>query len=108
MSFYNDHQKLLHKVMKELQKRYPEARVFARHVGMFYTRLGTPIKINNKGMADLWGLYNGVHFEIEIKTGRAKQSKDQKKWEKVVKSLGGHYFVVRSVDEVSGLFKGLH
>ena len=36
---------------------------------------------------------------LEIKTGKAVQSKQQKNFEKMIKRLNGYYGVVRSVDE---------
>ena len=103
MNYYKQHQILLKQVLKALQKKYPQGRFFERHVGMFFTKIGAPIKINTKGMADLWGVIEGVHIEIEIKTGKAKQTKFQKNWEKQIKNMGGFYFVIRSVEEIEKL-----
>ncbi len=103
MNFYKEHQFLLKQVKGALQKKYPEMRIFERHVGMFKKLTGGVIKINHKGMADLWALYKGKHYEFEIKTGKAKQTKDQKNWEKVVTGCGSYYYVIRSVDEVLSL-----
>ena len=54
-------------------------------------------------MADVWGLipHNGqlIHIEIEVKTGNAKQSKDQKKWEKFITNLDGIYIVARNLEQ---------
>lgn len=57
-----------------------------------------------KGMADISGLLRvrsglGVRLEIEIKTGSARQEPDQKNFERMVKSLGGFYYVARSVQD---------
>jgi hypothetical protein len=104
-NYYKDHQILLKQCLKALQKKYPLGRFFERHVGMFYRRNGIPIKINQKGMADVWGVVDGVHIEIEFKTGKARQTKEQKSWEKVVKSFGGKYYVIRDVKEIECLFQ---
>jgi hypothetical protein len=53
-----------------------------------------------KGSADITGiLKNGKRIEIEIKTGDASQSKEQKNFAAMIKNFGGHYFVCRSVDD---------
>lgn len=100
MNYYKEHQKLLKQVLKALQKMYPSGRFFQRHVGMFFTANGIPIKINTKGMSDLWGIINGIHIEIEIKTGKARQTEDQKNWESAIKKMGSHYFVIRSIKDL--------
>lgn len=62
-------------------------------------------------MADLWGLIptpNGlIHIEIEVKTGSARQSKDQKNWEKFINGMGGIYIVARDPIETEKRLKSL-
>jgi hypothetical protein len=100
---YHQHQKRLKEILLGLQKAFPSARFFERHVGLFLTINQTPIRINKPGMADVWGLipHNGqlIHVEIEVKTGNAKQSRDQKKWEKFINNLDGIYIIARSVEQ---------
>jgi len=104
MNRYKQHQKLLENVIISIQKKYPKARLFSRHVGTFrFLRSEGVVKINKKGMADIWGLHNGNHFEIEIKSGEARQTKEQKQWENIVTECGSKYFVIRSVDEIQDL-----
>lgn len=101
--YYKLHQELLEKVKLALQKKFPSALILDRHVGLFITTRGTPVKINKKGMADLWMLYNGIHVEIEIKTGKARQTKEQLQWQKTIESKGSLYLLARSVDDVESL-----
>ena len=104
MSYYADHQKTLQlfklKIQKELKNKI---RIFDRHVGLFYTKSGAPIKINTPGMADLYAILKTnsglIHLEFEIKTGNARQSKFQKKWEKTITELDGLYFVIKNIDK---------
>lgn len=99
---YKNHQNLCNQVLNALQKRFPEGRFFTRHVGMFrFLRSNGIIKINKPGMSDIWGLYKGRHIEIEVKTGKARQTKDQKRWEKAVKEAECEYYLVRSVEDVN-------
>lgn len=103
MNQYHAHQQLVRSFMSGFQKAFPSARIFQRHVGLFFTKNKTPVRINLPGMADLWALipHGGVclHFEFEIKTGAGRQSKEQKSWQAVIESLGASYLVVRDVDE---------
>ena len=99
MSKYAQHQKTLYAFMFALQKEIPEIRIFGRHVGMFYKQDGSPIKINRKGMADLWAIYPLahclIHMEFEVKTKTGKQTENQKKWQRFIESRKGLYLVVR-------------
>ena len=98
--YYAQHQRTVQLFKLELQKILKnKIRIFDRHVGLFYTKNGAPIKINQKGMSDLYAIlktsHGLIHLEFEIKTGNARQSKDQKNWEKIINELNGLYFVVR-------------
>lgn len=99
MSNYKNHQNLIKKFKLEVYEQIPEIRVFDRHVGLFYNKKGTPIRINKPGMADCYALiptkYGLIHAEYEFKTGCAKQTKEQKHWESFIRSLGGIYIIVR-------------
>lgn len=41
----------------------------------------------------------GVFVGLEIKTGNAKQQRNQKLFQSLIEGLGGWYFVVRSVED---------
>lgn len=107
---YRAHQNLLNRIKSETQKEFPEMRFFDRHVGMFYTVNQMPVKINKKGMADVYGLlptkHGLIHIEIEVKSGQARQSKDQKKWQQFIESMGGLYIMARSPSDVIEKIKG--
>lgn len=51
------------------------------------------------GAADLIGTVFGRRVDLEIKTGNARQSKEQRQWQRRIESAGGVCFVVRSVDD---------
>ena len=51
------------------------------------------------GVADLNMLYSGKFYAIELKVGNNNQSKSQIVWQNIVESEGGHYVVIRSLDE---------
>jgi hypothetical protein len=63
-------------------------------------RNGQLIKYGLVGCADITGITNlGIRVEIEVKTGKAKQSDQQVKFERMIKNLNGIYLVARSVEE---------
>ncbi len=101
MSSYKEHQNLIKQFKLMATKELPEARFFDRHVAMLYTKKGRPVKINKKGMADLYGLIfmdsKIYHVEIEAKTGQARQTKEQKTWEKFIGS--NNYYLMRNAEE---------
>lgn len=100
--------------MIKTQKRFSQIRLFQQHVGLFFkhsiineTNLESKSsfmeyaqKIGVKGMSDLYGIIDGRFIAIEVKTGNAKQSKEQRKYEAMVKKMGGIYIIGRSVDQV--------
>lgn len=110
MSKYSKHQKLLKKFIIEAQKEFPQMRFFERHVGLFYTKYGKPVKINKNGMFDLWAIYkttqNAIHFEFEIKHGLSYKSKDQKSWGRFLDSMNVPHFEVRE-NNFKEVFSGI-
>jgi hypothetical protein len=76
------------------------------------------IRIGITGQADVNGILGkkvtllsgqsitlGIRVEIEIKTGNARQSTEQKRWQKMIESLGGIYIVARSEQEAINKLK---
>lgn len=63
-------------------------------------RDGKLIRYGLKGSADITGiLIDGRRLEVEIKTGNAKQMAHQEVFQTVINSMGGVYFVARSVED---------
>ena len=56
------------------------------------------VRFGLKGSPDIIGLYKGLFLGIEVKTGNAKQSKEQKFFQNMVDNLGGIYVVCRETD----------
>ncbi len=105
MDRYKKHQLLLKRVLTALQNEYPDGRFFERHVGLFYTIKKKPVKINKKGMSDIWAMISGSHIEIEIKSGNARQTKDQKKWQKITEETGGLYLLIKEDFDIKKIKK---
>lgn len=53
---------------------------------------------STKGVTDTMIIYKGQVFNIEIKIGRDKQSKDQIKMQESINNAGGIYIIVKSYD----------
>lgn len=91
----------------------PFLRVWKRIVGTFYQVRRDPrgkiteaiaVKIGTPGEPDIDGILTrldgvGVRLGIEIKTGNAKQTEEQKDYQQMIRSRGGIYIVVRSAQE---------
>lgn len=62
---------------------------------------GYPVKfgVANPGGADLIGIWNGRFVAVEIKTPTGRVSPDQIRFAELVRSKGGEYVILRSVDE---------
>ncbi len=60
------------------------------------------IRFGLVGSSDILGIGNrGVFLAIEVKTGKAKQSKEQVAFMNMVAKFGGYYLVARSVEDVT-------
>ena len=83
---------------------------FKRHVGLFATASGGMIRVSEPGQSDIYGWIktkkSTLPFEVEVKTGGAVQSKNQKNWQKICESFNVPHFVVRE-DGVEDLIKEL-
>lgn len=115
MGSYIDHQNLIGKFKIDIQKEIKGIRLFDRHVGKFIlTRFIKDylsgkckfsdwkrylISINFTGMADCYAMmptkFGIMHIEFEFKTGSARQSKEQKTWQKYIENNNGIYMVIR-------------
>lgn len=56
-----------------------------------------------RGLPDIVVVVGGVFFGLEVKRPKTYQSPEQKEFERWVKSHGGKYAVVRSIDDVQAL-----
>lgn len=103
-----DHNILVNQVLIELGK-YPElVRAWRNETGAA-RMMNNPERIIHyglKGSADITGiLNNGKRLEMEVKTGNATQSKQQKLFNKMIDEFNGIYCVVKSTNEAIELIK---
>lgn len=52
------------------------------------------------GVADIVLVYQGRHYEIELKSATGKQSDSQIAWQAALEKAGGQYRLAKSVDDV--------
>lgn len=79
-------------------------KVFRRDVGLFFDRRGNQRRIGTAGEADLqgWQVGTGRAVAIEVKTGKAVRTDDQKKWGAAFEADGGLYIVARYAPGIDG------
>jgi hypothetical protein len=126
----NNHSHLVNSTLLWLGKNCPHIRVWKNPTGQAYSipsvessvnklvagslspfnflRSLARISFGSVGQADITGIISptGQRLEIEIKTGTGRQSEVQKNWENMIKSMGGKYVVVRSLDDLEQLKLG--
>jgi len=100
------HNRLLAEVLIELSKT-GLCRVWRNETGLALNpRTQKPFRYGLKGSSDIIGLLkNGRFLAIEVKTGQAVQSEQQKNFAAMVQKFGGLYFVCRSVTDALNIVK---
>ena len=58
------------------------------------------IRYGKKGSGDVFALYKGRFYSVELKTGRDTLSEDQARWIAEVRQQGGTAVVAYSIDDV--------
>ncbi len=93
-----EHQKLVDAILFEVGS-LPNVRLWPRQVGFDQEK---KIKYGIRGESDLQGIIapQGRMLCIEVKSGKAKLSKDQERWKAMVLRFGGVHIEARSVDQV--------
>lgn len=57
-----------------------------------------------KGIPDIYGVYNGIHFETEVKQPGGQRTAMQEKFEERCKQWNIHYCCVDSIEEFKNWF----
>jgi hypothetical protein len=82
----------------------PHARVWRNDTGLAYTIDRTPFRYGTPGAPDILGiLCTGHLIGFEVKTGKAVQNQDQIRFQCMILTFKGFYFVVRSEFEARAL-----
>jgi len=103
-----EHSVVVNEILVELSKT-GRCTVWKNSTGVAKSE-GRYISFGLKGSSDIIGLLepNGQFLAIEVKTGNAKQSLQQKKFEEMIKRRGGRYAVCRSVADALNLIGKEH
>lgn len=89
------------KVCMDYLATIPRSRFYRRNTGAIasmYKGKRRYIRYGKRGMADLWGIWEGRHVEIEIKRKGEEPNLDQLAWIEDCRSVGSIAFWVDSVD----------
>lgn len=81
----------------------PDAMFWRSNTGAFkgeYKGRRRFIRYGVAGQPDIQGIYRGRYIGLEVKTPKGKQNDNQIEFEGRVKSAGGFYRVVRSIDDL--------
>lgn len=105
LNFHKQHTNLKKVVQKAICKHFHVVQA-STFVGLCvaWDRKATatiPTMSGQAGQPDLYFVLAplGVYVGVEIKTGNAKQSKEQKQWQKIIEGVGGFYFVATSKEQ---------
>lgn len=98
------HQKLVHEILLTLGA-LPHIRIWKNQTGKARSIDGKRIiSFGLKGSADIIGIIKpGKFLAIEVKSGQAKQSKEQIAFAKMVTNMGGVYILARELSDISHL-----
>ena len=102
-SAINPHTKLVEDILLCLS-RSNHIRVWKNNTGVAKVNGGGVVRYGLTGSSDIIGICGGGKFlAIEVKTGNAKQSKEQCYFQVTVERLGGIYILARSLRDVEHL-----
>ncbi len=103
------HNRLVKDILLELGKSW-ELMVWRNEtgVGLTMSEPHRPFHYGLIGSSDIFVLVqNGPLVGLEVKTGNATQSKQQRNFHRRIKQLGHEYCVVRSVQEAVAFVRGV-
>lgn len=100
-----EHDSLVNKIIIALSKENL-GRFWSQPTGAAY-RNGKLVRYGLVGCADITGILagSGRRVEIEVKTGRAKQTDNQEFFESMIRMMGGIYYVARDTQETVDYIK---
>lgn len=92
------HQNVVKQVLLTLSK-LPYCRVWSNNTGVGRDLSSERIiRFGLKGSSDIIGIYKGLFLAVEVKTGGAVQTQDQKRFQKMIDTMGGIYVVCRETN----------
>ena len=89
---------IMRRILRDLGSR-PDMRLWRQSSGVAF-RGTAAIRFGINGCADLSGiLHDGRRVEIEVKTAKGRQSKQQRAFEFMIARFGGIYLIARSTED---------
>ena len=94
-------QELVQQILLEFGAR-SDLRLWRANTGAAVRRGGGLVRFGVPGQADISGIMrpSGRRIEIECKTTRGTQSKDQRAWQRMIEWAGGLYILARRIEDV--------
>jgi hypothetical protein len=86
-------------IMIAICTTWPGAVVYRRNIGVGVAPNGRVIRFGLPGQADVAAIIDGRAIEIEVKSLRGQQTKEQRNWQAAVERAGGLYILARSVED---------
>lgn len=101
-------QAIVNEILLMLGRLYPhDVRAWRNNTGALKDGNGRVVKFGCPGSPDIIGIAKpGRFIGIEVKTLTGRQSEQQRMFQKMVESMGGKYFLVRSVEEAEAQITG--
>ena len=78
---------------------------FRAGAGMIPTKAGGMFKTGRAGCPDIVCCVDGKFVGLEVKNEKGKMSDKQKEAKELIEKVGGSYYVVRSINDVSKIIK---
>lgn len=78
---------------------------FRSAAGMVKMESGRMFRTGRPGTPDISVVWQGHFIGLEIKTDKGRQSEVQKIAEKEIINAGGHYYIIRRIEDVWEIFK---
>jgi hypothetical protein len=98
------HEELVKEILLTISKTQL-ARAWENKTGAAYRRKQL-IYYGLKGSADILGiLADGRFLAIECKTGKARQTKEQRNFQRMIETFNGVYIIARSVVDIKNFFQ---
>ena len=80
-----------------------DVKAWRNNSGAFKTQKGCFVRFGQKGSPDILMVHKGTFYGIEVKTPKGRQTDSQKEWQGDIESVGGIYWLIRSVDDLEEL-----
>lgn len=97
------HEKLVNEILRRFGA-IPHWRIWKNNTGTAF-RGHRQVSFGLVGSADILGITKeGIFVAIEVKTGKAVLSKQQRSFRKMVEDMKGFYFLVRSIQDIDQIF----